>query len=346
MAPLTRRVEDVLAGQLRLRWIVGCGNAILLGCSVIVGACSAQLVSTGSVGDGGGARPRVDAGMIDAAAARADGGPVIPPADGGQTMMHTPGMTPPACVKDCVEMRWVPAGTFLAGANGVPGESNPQHTVTLTRGFWMDKYEVSAARFAPCVDEGVCSEPGGSFNVGEHPDRAVYGIPWDLARQYCAWTGKRLPTEAEWEHAACNDGVQCFPWGGEKMGGSDCSEKPNCDQAAHCLQSGCAGGPCYGKPEPVQRFEGNGNVSPFGIVNMAGNVWEWVEDSWTPRFDWCAPSCTDPLAPMSDSRHVMKGGAWISEEVFLRCAARYHDGDGGFPDFEVGIRCVADDPNE
>lgn len=75
---------------------------------------------------------------------------------------------------------------------------------------------------------------------------------------------------------------------------------------------------------------------------MAGNVWEGVQDAWTPNFEWCAASCVDPLAPVSGAQHVMKGGSWISEEVFLRCAARYHDGQGGFPSFEVGIRCAQD----
>jgi formylglycine-generating enzyme required for sulfatase activity len=92
----------------------------------------------------------------------------------------------------------------------------------------------------------------------------------------------------------------------------------------------------------VNQFESTGNVSPFGAVNMSGNVWEWVQDSWTPNFSWCQTGCSDPIAPSSSEHHVMKGGSWISEEVFLRCSARYHDGQGGFPSFEVGIRCAQD----
>lgn len=261
----------------------------------------------------------------------------------GGTSTGGSGAAPPACVHDCVEMIWIPPGTFEMGADGVPGESNPRHEVTLTKGFFIDKYEVSAKRFQPCIAAGVCSTPGGSFNPDAYPDRAVYGISWELARQYCEWTGKRLPTEAEWERAASGDGERCYPWGGQKQG-SDCTEKPDCSKAAHCLESLCANGPCYNKPQDVSAFESQGNLSAFGVVNMAGNVWEWVQDTWIEDFDWCTSGCTDPISPSSDTRHVMKGGSWISEEVFLRCAARYHDGDGGFPEFEVGIRCAADAP--
>jgi formylglycine-generating enzyme required for sulfatase activity len=280
--------------------------------------------------------------VADLQAPASDGAPAVdhPPVDtaaGPEDAKPKPD-APPPCVKDCVAMVWVPAGSFLMGAKSVPGESKPQHKVTLTKGFWIDRYEVSQKRYKQCMDDGVCPKPIGSFDPTL--DRAVYGVKWKEAAAYCKWTGKRLPTEAEWERAACGDGVRCYPWGGTKIGGSDCSAKPDCSKAAHCLKSGCAGGPCYGKPVEVQKFEQAGNVSPYGAVNMAGNVWEWVQDPWTSSFDWCKGGCVDPVAKASTSAHVMKGGAWISEEVFLRCAARYHDGSGGFSPFEVGIRCA------
>jgi len=235
-------------------------------------------------------------------------------------------------------MVWVPPGSFLMGATSVPGESLPQHQVTLTKGFWMDRYEVSRSRYSSCVTAGVCPPPSCCF--GNIDDRAVRGVSWEAAGQYCAWAGKRLPTEAEWEHAGCGDGVRCYPWGGDKMDW-DCTQHPDCSMAAFCPESLCANGPCYNNPQPVTAFE-SANVSPYGVVNMGGNVWEWVQDSWTPNFEWCTQNCVDPLAPQGSDDHVMKGGGWISEEVFLRCAARYHDGSGGFPIEEVGIRCVAD----
>jgi len=236
-------------------------------------------------------------------------------------------------------MLWVPPATFLMGATHVPGEALPQHEVTLTQGFWMDKYEVSRSRFKACVDAGVCPVPADTLD--QNVEKPIHKLSWQEAKTYCAWTGKRLPAEAEWEHAGCADGVQCYPWGGDKISEWDCSEHPDCSMAAFCPESGCAGpGPCYNNPQDVTSFE-PANASPYGIVNLGGNVWEWVEDTWTPDFQWCSPSCTDPLAQGTSSDHVIKGGSWISEEVFLRCAARYAS-PGGFPEFEVGFRCVAD----
>ncbi len=245
---------------------------------------------------------------------------------------------PPPCTTDCVPVVWVPAATFLMGAVNIPGESRPQHDVTLTRGFWMDKYEVSVAKYRTCEEAGACPPPLYGYRRDERP---VKGVTWEMAGAYCAWAGKRLPTEAEWEHAACGDGIQCYPWGGEKIDW-DCTQHPDCSMAAFCPESGCAGdGPCYGNPQDVTAFEAD-NVSPFGVVNMGGNVWEWVQDAWTPNFEWCLIDCVDPQAPGGSENHVFKGGAWISEEVFLRCAARYHDGEGGFDPYEVGLRCVQD----
>ncbi|OGQ96933.1 MAG: hypothetical protein A2284_13045 [Deltaproteobacteria bacterium RIFOXYA12_FULL_61_11] len=248
------------------------------------------------------------------------------------------GQVPPPCTNDCTEMLHIPGGTFAMGAKDIPGESKPQHQVTLTKGYWMDRFEVSERRYKICKDAGVC--PEATAGLGDK-DTAARGITWEGAVAFCRWAGKRLPTEAEWEHAGCGDGTQCYPWGGEKQG-SACTEEPTCDMAAFCPQSQCAGGPCYNRPKEIEAFTDT-NVSFYGLVNMGGNVWEWVQDRWTPNFEWCREGCTDPLAPGDDQRHVFKGGAWISEEVFMRCAARYHDGEGGFPDVEVGLRCAADE---
>jgi formylglycine-generating enzyme required for sulfatase activity len=268
------------------------------------------------------------------------GGEPASPTDAGRDRSREPDSMP-GCTNDCVPMIWIPPATFLMGANGVPGESNPQHSVTLSKGFWIDKYEVSQKRYQACVSAGACTQPCASGSVSAS-DEAVRGVCWEQATAYCQWAGKRLPTEAEWEHAACGDGSKCYPWGGDKKG-SDCTNHPACDMAAFCPESQCAGpGPCYKKPQSVTSFETSSgtpyaNKSPFGVVNMAGNVWEWVQDTWTANFQWCSPSCTDPLAKGTGADHVFKGGAWVSEEVFLRCAARYWG--SAFPG-EVGLRCA------
>jgi formylglycine-generating enzyme required for sulfatase activity len=245
----------------------------------------------------------------------------------------------PPCVKDCVEQLWIPAGTFKMGADGVPCEGKPRRTVTLSKGFWMDKYEVSEARYKKCMADGACAQPIKSF---KGDNRAVAGVSWPNAQAYCTWAGKRLPTEAEWERAACGDGDRCYPW----SAGPECKETPNCSRACMLGCDQCK------DPTDVDAFESAGNRSYYGVVNMGGNVYEWVADPWTYDGSWCASPCVDPFPAVSHEKHVIKGGSWISEEVFERCAARACGGEGSakcntcagnidFGIWETGIRCAS-----
>jgi formylglycine-generating enzyme required for sulfatase activity len=208
---------------------------------------------------------------------------------------------------DGAVMVYVPAGDFVMGSNGddlyqfLPEPTvnylcwqcryqseTPQRIVPLDA-YWIDKTEVTNAQYRKCVKAGACERPEcwgkGDFN---DPDQPVVCVSWYDAQDYATWVGGRLPTEAEWEKAARGDDGRFFPWGN---GPADCS-KANIKG-------------CVGKPLPVGSLPDG--ASPYGALDMAGNVWEWV-DAWYSR--------------ESDSDRVVRGGSYDDLQWFARCAAR------------------------
>ena len=151
----------------------------------------------------------------------------------------------------------VPAGWFIMGSNEYDDEK-PRRRVYLD-GFYIDKYEVTNARFRSAgmtPDTNYGSKFGGS-------SQPVVGVTWHQAKAYCEKAGKRLPTEAEWEKAARGADGRKYPWG-------------NSWDASKLINSG-------GKTHPVDRSY-NTHESPYGAVDMAGNVWEWVNDRYNTRY--------------------------------------------------------------
>lgn len=238
----------------------------------------------------------------------------------------------------------IPAGPFVMGAPETDPDADPderpQHTVTLAA-YWLDVYEVSHTDYAACVTAGACQPPAERDSNGfayayaaQMPTGAVVNVTWNAAAGYCAWAGKRLPTEAEWEKAAHGDAWRLYPWG-STVGPSG--------QAWFCEQ-------CifnrdrpdvlddFSRPAPVTAFpEG---VSPYGVHNLAGNVWEWVAD-WYSDATYSAASRTDPRGPENGTLRVIRGGAWTSPPEHLRTTYR----NAWRPDtawIDVGFRCAAD----
>lgn len=163
-------------------------------------------------------------------------------------------------------MRLVPGGTYRMGRDeGGEGDERPSHEVTV-RSFLLDVTEVTQEAYAACVAKGACKSPdpqsiralGGTF---EGPKRPIVGISWHDASAYCAWMGKRLPTEAEFERAVRGDDGRRFPWG---------NDAPTPERAVFGA----------GHPEDVGTHPaGRG---PYGHEDLAGNVWEWIEDDYDP----------------------------------------------------------------
>jgi len=189
--------------------------------------------------------------------------------------------------KDGMVMVHVPAGEFIMGSETYSDEK-PQRTVTL-EAFWIDQTEVTNAMYARCMESGTCRATGsGRTTMAGYENYPVIVDRWEQAQAYCGWVGRRLPTEAEWEKAARGTNGGTYPWG----------EGSNCGQANY--------GKCIGELQPVGSYPGF--ASPYGALDMAGNLWEWVSDVY--------PGTTD---------YMLKGGDWQTEAWGVRSAVRGGD---------------------
>ncbi len=212
--------------------------------------------------------------------------------------------------KDGATMVYVPPGPFTMGSDKGEVYEKPAHTVELD-GFYIDKYEVSWRKWK---ESGLryLEEPNDRLQVVQAPDwhihnaQPVVNVAWPDAKSYAVWAGKRLPTEAEWEHAARGTDGREYPWGNEPLSFeraiwvehpiSRISTAP-----VNCCQAG---------------------ASPYGAVNMAGNVWEWCEDSYSPGFYASSPR-KNPVNLTKESTKVLRGGAMQLDPKFLRTYSRY-----------------------
>jgi serine/threonine-protein kinase len=229
-------------------------------------------------------------GSEEATPSAASGDPTAVAAAGTEKMPSAVGMT------------HIPAGTYTVGVDVSGDTYAPTQQIALSE-FWIDQYEVTNAEFAKFVaatgQEAPADWSNGVFPAGEekHP---VDGVSWEVAVAYCRWLGKRLPTEAEWEITARGVEGRLFPWG-------------NNQSVVPLPQSGAY--PVGGKPT---------NQSPFGVFDMAGNVWEWVGE---------------PYAPTEQGNQVLRGGA----NGFLQNMAYRLQGDPNIPTMKAtaGFRCAA-----
>jgi formylglycine-generating enzyme required for sulfatase activity/predicted Ser/Thr protein kinase len=226
------------------------------------------------------------------------------------------------------EMVFVPAGEFLMGSSDADkdagSDEKPQHTVYLDA-FWIDKYEVTNAQYKQCVGAGRCQQPSTTssstrssyYGDSKYDNYPVIGVSWRDAILFCEWAGKRLPTEAEWEKAARGAAGRIYPWGDRY----DIS-KVNADGKV-------------GDTTAVGSYPAG--ASPYGAMDMAGNVWEWVADWYDAKYYASSPK-DNPTGP-SGSARVLRGGAWDSYQYFVRAADR----NSIYPDYRlinVGFRCA------
>jgi len=201
----------------------------------------------------------------------------------------------------------------------------PQHIVYVSD-FWIEQTEVSNASYAECVAAGGCTLPLGTevetltdYYFSQFP---VVNVTYTQAQAYCAWAGGRLPTEAEWEKAARGPEGRLYPWG---------NTPPDPSLANYGAKLGLT----YDVGQVNAYALG---ATPLGVMNMAGNVWEWVADWFSPNYYASSPP-KDPPGPETGTKRAVRGGAWTSAPQFLRTTNRwFHDPAKG--DDNIGFRCV------
>ncbi len=219
---------------------------------------------------------------------------------------------------------YVPAGEFVMGADGA---DSPRHGVNLSS-YWMHKTKVTNRMYALCVGVGVCTPPSrerGSavYTDPTYADHPVVGVNWDQAATYCGWAGGRLPTEAEWETAARGPGGSTFPWG---------------EAQASCDLLNFAG--CKGSTTSTVAYP-NG-ASPYGVLDLIGNVFEWNYDWYDANYYATSP-IQDPPGAEAGQFRAIRGAGFDTEAGQLPAATR-HFGASIYTSADLGFRCVVQQP--
>jgi formylglycine-generating enzyme required for sulfatase activity len=215
------------------------------------------------------------------------------------------------CAVACPAMVVIPAGKFTIGSSenevGRTAGEGPRHEVTITKPLAVSRYEVTFDQWDACVAEAGCPHAEDAWGRGTMP---VINVSWDDAKLYVAWlsrlTGEeyRLLSEAEWEYAARAGSNTAYSWGdGPGTGNANCN--------------GC-GGAAMLQTVPVGSFRPNA----FGLFDMQGNVWEWVEDVWHDSYVGAPVDGSAWLRGGDGNYRVIRGGSWHNETELVRAAVR------------------------
>ncbi len=265
------------------------------------------------------------------------------------TLAPVPTKEPMTEEKSGAEMVYVPAGNFLLGSDpekdayAYEDEESPQMQVYLSA-FWIGKTEVTNAEYLKCVEAGICEmNYYMSLYTPGYENYPVVYVTEDQAERYCSWIGGRLPTEYEWEKAARGTDGRIYPWG---------DEIPDNSNALANI------------PGYVDE-EGNGNdlfavgsfpkgASPYGALDMAGNVWEWTNTWYSVNYyqtlaaeeELAESIVSDPTGPEMGSAYVIRGGSCANTEInnyesYMRAANRSYINMSS--SYYIGFRCVIPD---
>lgn len=216
---------------------------------------------------------------------------------------------------------YIPAGEFSMGDS----INSLKHTVSLS-GYWIHQTKVTNRMYEQCVKAGVCATPtqelgGPVYGNPEYASHPVVGVNWEQAQTYCTWIQGSLPTEAQWEKAATNGNV--YPWG---------NANPSCDLLNFAN--------CYGRTTNVNAYK-NG-TSPFGVFDMAGNVFEWVSDWYDVNYYTQSPA-EDPTGPQSGQYRVIRGSSFeTATEQIVSAIRRFDEPIDSRRD--TGFRCAVNNP--
>ena len=233
--------------------------------------------------------------------------------------------------KDGAPMVFIQGGTFWMGSKEERAEFDEKPARQVTIGsYFIDLYEITNAQYQRFVEETNRHRQEvmvffDDISVLFQPKLPAVGVSWFDADAYCAWNGKRLPTEAEWEHAARGDGDRSWPWGDHYADG-------------YANARGEDDGFAY--TAPVGSFEAG--RSPFGLYDMSGNVLEWVFD-WYDEFYYKEGQVTHPKGPDSGMTKAVRGGSWDNVGNDLRTTKRYAVAPYR-KEATIGFRCAMDAP--
>jgi formylglycine-generating enzyme required for sulfatase activity len=229
----------------------------------------------------------------------------------------------------------ISGGTFQMGSTSGQSNETPVHQVTVPA-FQMTETEVTVAQYEVCVNEGgACSAPGTdiycNWNDTGYEDHPVNCVDWQQAVDFCTWAGGRLPSEAEWEYAARSTGPSSsyeYPWGNAT---ATCS---------YAVMEGGGYGCGTGRTWAVCSKPAGNTVQ--GLCDMAGNVYEWVQDWYHGDYTGAPTDGSAWLIPTGSER-VMRGGSLYNVALHVRAANRYHD-DPSYQNYYLGFRCARDAP--
>lgn len=257
------------------------------------------------------------------------------------------------------EMNYVPAGEFLMGSDYSAGidlitgvvdegyyDEQPKHKVYVDA-FDMDITEVTNAQYRTCVLEDACSDPASELSVTrekyyldtDFDDFPVIYVSFWQAAEYCEWAGKRLPTEAEWEKAARGLDQRNFPWG---FAQPDCTMADFSKTVSEYNDFGniVLSEQCSGDTVRVSQFKQY--LSPWGLLNMAGNVAEWTVDYYSDNYynsEYFDDNNYNPQGPEEGNHRVVRGGSFADHSYHIRTAFRNHLNEETAIAY-VGFRCA------
>lgn len=272
------------------------------------------------------------------------------------TPTMTPTLTPTATPfpyetminsSDGAKMVLIPSGEFIMGANNGEnykfwGAESPRHRVYLDE-FWVYKMEVTNEMYSKCVEAKACPKPEQN-STERYPDYytepyyanyPVVNVTWTGAQAYCVWSKGRLPSEAQWEKAARGDDQRWFPWGNNLPG----NNRGNyCDVNCTAAEYDSSKDDNYSETSPVGSYpEG---ASYYGVLDMAGNVWEWVYD-WFNAGYYQTSAERNPRGPASGTTRGVRGGSWYNPIEALQTTTRNFYQPTRALSF-LGFRCVID----
>jgi formylglycine-generating enzyme required for sulfatase activity len=247
-------------------------------------------------------------------------------AEGARTKARRP-VQPGVANPVGIEWKRIPAGSFMMGCTdgdlACLDAERPVHRVSI-RSFELAATETTVRQYLQCVGAGECRPAG--IGEGDHP---VVQVDWHQARAFCAWAGGRLPTESEWEYAARGgrDGSR-YPWGS-----SISHENANLDSDTFGALSN--GRDRWQQTSPAKSFAANA----FGLYDISGNVWEWVEDVWHDDYSGAPSDGSAWISGGDPAFRVLRGGSWVNDADELRVSNR-NGMSHGYRCVDDGFRCA------